>query len=119
MYMPTRRELTLLLFCLTVYILFYNVDTSLHLVSVSPSHTVQNSSAISLLGQHGLYRPDGRRKPEFFDEMEREMLGDWEVDGPNKYVYDLGPHGRTAHQFQFSWNRSPPPTEILAHVPGA
>ena len=53
---PTRRELTLLLFSLTIFMLSYNLETSLGLVGVHP----QKLSA-SYLSSIGEFSPSVRR----------------------------------------------------------
>ncbi|KZP18125.1 hypothetical protein FIBSPDRAFT_829640 [Athelia psychrophila] len=73
---PTRREITLVLFSLTVFILFYNLDTSFRLLGVDP---VASQSA--LLNKFGLSKsiigPDGRRPPGWRDPLENEIFGEW------------------------------------------
>lgn len=73
---PTRREITLVLFSLTVFILFYNLDTSFRFLGVDP---VASQSA--LLNKFGLSKSiigaDGRRPPGWRDPLETEIFGEW------------------------------------------
>ncbi|EMD35587.1 hypothetical protein CERSUDRAFT_116315 [Gelatoporia subvermispora B] len=76
---PTRRELTLLLFSLTIFVLSYNLETSLQLVGVPPAKL--RSSYLTTIGlgtkDPGL-EPDGRRPREWRDKLEDVIFGDWE-----------------------------------------
>ncbi|CAL1699413.1 unnamed protein product [Somion occarium] len=76
---PTRREITLLLFSFTIFVLSYNLETSLRVVGVSP--TKLNAGYLSTLGfgskDPGL-EPDGRRPVEWRDELEKLIVGEWE-----------------------------------------
>ncbi|KAI0918760.1 hypothetical protein AcV7_006903 [Taiwanofungus camphoratus] len=78
-YPPTRREITLLLFSLTVFVLSYNLETSLQLVGVHPTRL--SSSYLSTIGigtpDPGL-DPDGRRPKEWRDELEDMIFGEWQ-----------------------------------------
>ena len=47
---PTRREVTLLLFSLTIFVLSYNLETSLGLVGVHPQKL--SSTYLSSIGAH-------------------------------------------------------------------
>ncbi|TDL22823.1 hypothetical protein BD410DRAFT_898043 [Rickenella mellea] len=94
--MFTRRELTLVAFCLIVFILFYNIETSTDFVRTS----VWSISAASLVGLNCL-RPDGRRLQKYVDALEREIAGTWNFDEPRKQ--DLGPHGSTAREGKLFW----------------
>lgn len=69
---PTRRELTLLLFCVTVFIVAYNAGTSLRLVGFDSSSLVPFSSRPAPIG------PDGRRPDGYRDGLENEIFGEWD-----------------------------------------
>ena len=84
---PTRREISLVLFAFTIFVLTYNLETSLRIVGVSPKLSPLSnlpsslSSSLSSLGfgsnDPGL-DPDGRRPIEWRDDLERVIVGDWE-----------------------------------------
>lgn len=65
---PTRRELTLLLFCVTVFIVAYNANTSLRLIGLD------SASRPAAIG------PDGRRPEGDRDHLENEIFGEWDWD---------------------------------------
>ncbi|PCH35351.1 hypothetical protein WOLCODRAFT_139864 [Wolfiporia cocos MD-104 SS10] len=73
---PTRRELTLLLFSLTLFVLSYNLETSLRLAGV-PSQRLHAFSTIGLGSQDPGLDPDGRRPKEWRDELENLIVGEW------------------------------------------
>ncbi|KAH9074183.1 hypothetical protein EDB83DRAFT_2549666 [Lactarius deliciosus] len=66
---PTRRELTLLLFCVTVFIVAYNSSTSLRLVGLNSSSLISRPIPIG---------PDGRRPEGYRDGLENEIFGEWD-----------------------------------------
>ncbi|KAF9805454.1 hypothetical protein IEO21_09047 [Rhodonia placenta] len=77
-YPPTRRELTLLLFALTVFVISYNLESSLRLAGVSRAK--MSSSYLSSIGlgtQDPGLDPDGRRPQEWRDELENLIVGEW------------------------------------------
>ncbi|KAI0346445.1 hypothetical protein BDW22DRAFT_1322917 [Trametopsis cervina] len=91
---PSRREVTLLIFSLTVFVLSYNLETSLRLVGVNPSKL-----SSSYLGAYCLYmcavlkdpgfERDGRRPQAWRDDLENIIAGDWvweegEIAGVNR-----------------------------------
>ena len=65
---PTRRELTLLLFCVTVFVIAYNASTSLRLIGFN------FSSRPAPIGT------DGRRPEGYRDRLENEIFGEWDWD---------------------------------------
>jgi hypothetical protein len=69
---PTRRELTLLLFCVTVFIVGYNVSTSLRLIGVDSSSILPFSSRPAPIGT------DGRKIEGYRDRLENEIFGKWD-----------------------------------------
>ena len=69
---PTRRELTLLLFCVTIFIVAYNASTSLYLIGLSSSSLFPLSSRPAPIG------PDGRRPEGYRDGLEKEIFGEWD-----------------------------------------
>ncbi|KAA1472566.1 hypothetical protein DENSPDRAFT_838882 [Dentipellis sp. KUC8613] len=65
---PTRRELSLLVFCVAIFILAYNIDASLRLVGLSAPHATLSAP----IG------PDGRRPEAYRDGLEDEIFGEWD-----------------------------------------
>jgi hypothetical protein len=64
--------LTLLLFCATVFIVAYNVSTSLRLIGIDASPLLPFSSRPIPIG------PDGRRVDGYRDRLENEIFGEWD-----------------------------------------
>ena len=58
--LPTRRELTLALFALTVFVLSYNLEASLGLVGVRPQKL--SSSYLLSIGECAPLHPGARRR---------------------------------------------------------
>jgi hypothetical protein len=67
---PDRREITLVLFTLTVFILSYNLDSSLQLLGLSK---------LGLGGAIGIDK-DGRKPPRWRDSLEDTVFGEWAWD---------------------------------------
>ncbi|KAI0322848.1 hypothetical protein OF83DRAFT_1167141 [Amylostereum chailletii] len=72
---PTRRELTLLLICVTIFVCAYNAETTLRLVGLSDSSLVPFSST-----RAPPIGPDGRRPEAYRDALENEIFGEWDWD---------------------------------------
>lgn len=75
-----RREITLLLLCVVVYILAYNLETSLHLLGVD---SVATSGAVFSrigLGKTRAIDHDGRKPNGWRDKLELEIYGNWGWD---------------------------------------
>jgi hypothetical protein len=142
----TRREITLLLFALTVYILFYNVDSSLQTLGLSAAELQQNwLSKVGLQTlESSIPGPDGRKSKPWRDRLELEIFGDWEWEegkvagdshhmsqgkGVGKYgamwqdhrklepISSNSPGAPTVDAAIQSWT-SIPTTEIVHHVKG-
>ena len=119
--MLTRREVTLLLFALTVFVVAYNFEGVSRRFAQSASTIATASlagySASSLKGLQHVFRSDGRRVEQFVDELETQIVGDWGEEA--RKTYDLGPHGLSMDQQQKSWKYGDlPMTELVGHVPG-
>lgn len=113
--MLTRREVTLLLFCFTVYFVAFNYEGSVK--RYVPS-TILSFSALNLLSKPDVFRHDGRRLEQFADELEREIVGDW--DDEQRPIYDLSPSGLSEDKQRKTWTHADVPvTSVLAHVPGS
>ncbi|EJC99377.1 uncharacterized protein FOMMEDRAFT_160990 [Fomitiporia mediterranea MF3/22] len=112
----TRREITLLLFALTVFLVAYNFESSVPTLSLARS-AINDLSASALLNVQNVFREDGRRSSKFADDLEVAVLGDWEIE--SRKQYDLGPGGVTEDQHHLYWgNGNIPSTNLVAHVPG-
>ncbi|KAL0960064.1 hypothetical protein HGRIS_011712 [Hohenbuehelia grisea] len=72
-----RRELSLILFAITVFTLSYNLENSVGLLGLDP--IAKQGAVFSKLGFGGksIIAEDGRRPPEWIDSMERKILGSW------------------------------------------
>ena len=143
---PDRREITLLLFCLVVYLLAYNIEISLHLLGVD---SVATSGALFSrigLGKTRALARDGRKPNGWRDALELQIFGDWIWDqghiagDSDQQAQKIG----TDHQYGAAWaskaqvrqmaddvlgdlsvnqalqqwRDSPPQTKVLKHVPG-
>ena len=126
--MLTRREVTILLFGLTVFIFSFNTSTSsLSLSSVltrprfysspAPSTPASVASTQLLLLNENALRSDGRRTDDYVDELELQIVGNSVHE--TRPEYDLGPYGIRMDQQQVSWRAGDvPQSRVLAHVPG-
>ena len=127
--MLTRREITILLFGFTVFILSFNVSTrplsTFSLLTRSRPHSppptpplpTSSTSTKSLLLNSAALQPDGRRAKGYADELESHIIGDWTPEV--RLQHDLGPYGLRMDQQQMSWVWGDiPHSTILAHVPG-
>ncbi|KAI0278082.1 hypothetical protein BGY98DRAFT_934005 [Russula aff. rugulosa BPL654] len=85
---PTRRELTLILFCVTIFIVAFNASTTLRLIGLDPSSLISFSSSPAPIGL------DGRRLEGYRDRLENEIFGEWDWE-PGKIagIKDAEPHG--------------------------
>ncbi|KAI0370526.1 hypothetical protein BV20DRAFT_966417 [Pilatotrama ljubarskyi] len=108
---PTRREITLLLFSLTIFVLSYNLEASLRIVGVRPQKlTSSYLSSIGLGTKDPGFDPDGRRPKEWRDELETIIAGDWEwregeVSGVARGSAAASGSGRTAVIYNFGGSK--------------
>lgn len=143
---PDRREITLLLFCIAVYILAYNLETSLQLLGVD---SVATSGAVFSrigLGKTRAIDRDGRKPSGWRDILELDIYGDWAWDeghvagngDERTQRAGTGRHGATwvgrseigevsgklfgevpVDQALRWWRDDVPQTKVLKHTPGA
>jgi hypothetical protein len=142
---PTRREVTLVLFSLTVFILSYNLDSSLRLLGFDPIYT--DGSYLSRLGltRSSAIGSDGRKPRGWRDKLEREIFGDWGWDvghiagdgkertqkrGVGRYgaqwigraetgAVEGGVFGNDkAHDVVSWWGNNVPTAKLVKHIPG-
>ncbi|THV02769.1 hypothetical protein K435DRAFT_652613 [Dendrothele bispora CBS 962.96] len=72
---PTRRELTLIIFCLTIFTLAYNVDNSIRFLGFDATQ----EAVLSRLGFGPIaILKDGRRPSGWRDTLENVIYGAWE-----------------------------------------
>lgn len=78
--LPDRREITLLIFCLTVFVFSYNLETSLRLLGLDP--VASQGAILSHLGltTTSVIAPDGRKPDGWRDKLEDEVFGTWNWD---------------------------------------
>ena len=144
---PDRREITLLLCCLTVYLISYNIDSSLKLLGLNPGST--QGFVLTRLGIAGTkyIDTDGRKPEGWRDIWEDETYGKWAWD--SNHIAGDGfersqPKGSTRHGAMWMskadvavlssnktlgattvdravlwWENDLPSTKLLKHVPGA
>jgi hypothetical protein len=74
---PTRRELTITLFGLSVFVLSYNLDASLHVVGVDSLTSTTLSTKLGISAPLPL-DVDGRRPEAYRDSLEESIFGKWE-----------------------------------------
>jgi hypothetical protein len=136
--LPNRRELSLLLFSLTVFILAYNLD-----ITLSPHNAVFRRLG---LVNSAIIGKDGRRPPGWRDGLENVIFGEWRWDeghvagdgaersrekGTDRYgaqwlgLDEVGPvngevFGKTtADDVVVRWSDDVPTAVLVKHVPGA
>lgn len=143
--LPDRRELTLILFSLTVYLISYNIDTSLTLLGLNPSAT--EGAVLTRLGLGGTkYIDSDGRKPEGWrDALEEQAYGKWTWDtghvagdgSERSQTKGMGRHGAmwvskrmpgattssflglsTVDQALLWWHDDLPVTKLVKHAPG-
>jgi hypothetical protein len=134
---PTRREITLVLFSLTVFIFAYNLD-----VTLTPHNAVFRKLG---LASSSVIGKDGRRPSGWRDRLEDVIFGDWPWDeghvsgdgaersvvkGSNRYHAQWLGRGKTgpvggsiygddkASDVINRWGNDVPTTEMIKHVPG-
>lgn len=136
---PERREIFLVILCLTLYFLAYNLDT----LAMDGGMTRKILYKTTGFGQTRLIGPDGRKPPGWRDTLEIDIYGDW-VWEEGHVVGHLRERSQpivaTRHGASWIWKRHPsrlsddtmgpvhealqrwgndiPQTRVLAHVPG-
>jgi hypothetical protein len=143
---PTRREITLVLFSLTIFILSYNLDTSLHFLGLDPVYKQGSYLSRFGLASTSAIASDGRKPLGWQDKLEREVFGDWRWDeghvagdgkersqkkkGTGRYgalwigraetgVVDGDVFGNDkAHDVVNWWGNDVPKATLIEHVPG-
>ena len=126
---PTRREFTLLLCAFTIFIIFYNLNPSLHVIGLTPGASLKKLG----LGSDPGFNADGRRPESFRDDAEDLIFGDWDwVEGqvaglPGKSQKDRATAQRqksfhytppSANSQQVEWAKQHPSSVLVKHIPG-
>ncbi|KAF5367044.1 hypothetical protein D9758_004059 [Tetrapyrgos nigripes] len=140
---PTRREISLLLFCLTIFTLAYNLDNSFRFLGFDTSATQGAVWSRLGFGTAALLR-DGRRPIGWRNTLEDTIFGGWawkdgQVAGQQDEVGQekgIGPHSsmwmsRKEMQATWSFGQGPsvgdgfrkwrddvPTTKLVLHRPG-
>jgi len=142
---PDRREITLLLFSLTVFALAYNIDHSIRLLGLDPVATQGIIYRRLGLGGSPIIDTHGRKPPGWRDNLEKDIFGDWPWDeghvagdgaersqskGTGRYgaiwlgrkeTGDVGGKvfgHRTVDEALSWWGDQIPQTKLVGHVPG-
>jgi len=118
---PTRREITLVLFALSVFIISYNLNSSLQVIGLKPTSSLQKFG----LGSDPGFDPDGRRPQAYRDDLENLIFGEWKwdeghvagVDAKHSTPYKHLP-GLPIHNELLQWGDDRPVTKLVKHVPG-
>lgn len=136
---PDRREISLLIFSLTIFTLSYNIEGSIRLLGLDPFSV---SSRLGL-GRSKVIGQDGRRPPGWRDDLETKIFGDWGWDERSvagdgeerrqakgvgehgaqwidrRELGDVSQFGKTKVNEAFlRWGDEVPRTKLLKHVPG-
>ncbi|KAJ7081682.1 hypothetical protein C8R43DRAFT_1052552 [Mycena crocata] len=141
---PTRREISLVIFSLTVFALAYNIDSSVRLVGLSRQNAVLARLGLGSSG-HTAIGPDGRLPPGVRDALEDMIYGDWAWDADQiagdgverSQAKGVGRHGAmwmdkrqvgaltssslgeaTVDQAFERWGDAVPRSRVVKHVPG-
>ncbi|TFK38131.1 hypothetical protein BDQ12DRAFT_684016 [Crucibulum laeve] len=142
---PDRREISLVLFALTVFLLAYNLEASLELLGVDPEASRSVVFNRIVLGRTKVLGKDGRKPHAWRDPLERDIYGDfgWDEghaagDGEERsQPKGNGRHGAmwigreavgpllgpklgktTVDQGLIWWSEDIPKTSVVKHVPG-
>jgi len=121
---PTRREISLLLLSLTVFIISFNLNPSLRVVGLKPIQKLGLGSDIG-------FDRDGRRPGPYRDDFENLIFGDWEwEEGQVAGVKSNRPKGASNSPINERWRQGPtvhnelrklgderPTTKLIVHGP--
>lgn len=137
-----RREILLIVFCLFVFTVAYNLETALQGLGLDSVQTQGFIRRISL-GRLNVIGKDGRKLPAWRDSLEDKIFGDWEwepghVAGEGHKGQELGgiyeamwaaPHDvgsltggrftdKTVNDGLRQWGHDIPQTKMVKTVPG-
>ena len=144
---PERRELVLILFSVTCYLLAYNIETSLNYVGIDPVAAQGALFRRIGLGKTKVLARDGRKPAGWRDRLELTIFGSWNWDeghvagdesSRNQLRKGGGRHGAqwverravraldserfggdTVNGGHWWWGEDIPVTTVVKHVPGA
>lgn len=118
---PTRREITLVLFALTVFIISFNLNSSLQVIGLKPTASLQKFG----LGSDPGLDPDGRKPQAYRDDLENLIFGEWiweegHVAGVDAKHFTPHKHlpGPPIHDELLLWGDDRPVSKLVKHVPG-
>lgn len=140
-----RRELTLILFALTVFFFAFNIDNSIRVLGFDPEAAHGVVSSTLGFGNSKLIGKDGRKLPGWRDGLENDIFGSWgwdeghiAGDGEERsQVKDTGKYGAlwagqketgevtnkvlgetTVNQGFWRWRDDIPQSKVVQHAPG-
>jgi hypothetical protein len=143
---PDRREIALILFSLTVFLVSYNIDSSIRIFGLDPETTYGLVLSSLGFGNSKIIANDGRKPPGYRDALEDEIFGPWgwdegEVAGDGAERSQLKVTGRhnamwlgreetgvlggkvfgdtTVNEGFLRWQEDIPQSKLVRHVPGA
>jgi hypothetical protein len=126
---PSRREFTLLLCAFTIFIISYNLNSSLNIIGLAPGASLKKLG----LGSDPGLDPDGRRPESFRDDAENLIFGDWDwVEGQvagvpagsqkekatvqrQKQFHHIPPN---VNNQKVEWTEKHPRSVLVKHTPG-
>ncbi|RDB30838.1 hypothetical protein Hypma_005828 [Hypsizygus marmoreus] len=142
---PDRREITLVLFSLTLFFLAYNFDNSIRLFGFDPEATHGVVLSTLGLGSSKFISKDGRKPAGWRDALEDEIFGSWGWDDDHvagdgaerSQLNGVGRHGAmwagrketgelggrtfgetTVNEGFVKWGDEIPRSSLIRHVPG-
>lgn len=143
---PERREIILILFSISAYLLAYNFETSLGYVGIDPAAAQGALYRRIGLGKTKILGRDGRKPAGWRDKLENQIFGSWDweeghiagdASQRNQMFRGRGKHGaqwmerkaaRSLDHTRFGddtvngahvwWKDDVPVVTVLKHVPG-
>ncbi len=138
---PDRRELTLIIFCLTIFTFAYNFTNSTRFLGIDAAATQGVLGFGSLgFGASNIIGSDGRKLARWRDAVESLIFGDWGWDSghiagdglersqalgvePHHAMWMSGKETPKVNGIEMqpfvSWGRNVPTVKVLQHTPGA
>ncbi|PBK59818.1 hypothetical protein ARMSODRAFT_1027109 [Armillaria solidipes] len=137
---PDRRELTLIIFCLTIFTFAYNFTNSTRFLGIDAAATQGVLGFGSLgFGASNIIGSDGRKLVRWRDAVENLIFGDWGWDSghiagdglersqalgvePHHAMWMSGKEIPKVNGIEMqpfvSWGRNVPTVKVLQHTPG-
>ncbi|KAJ7599040.1 hypothetical protein C8J56DRAFT_180699 [Mycena floridula] len=141
---PDRREITLVVFCISAFTLAFNFEASFRYLGFDSSKTHAVLGRFGM-GQFSAVGDDGRKLPVYRDALEKKIYGTWAWDAgfiagngaersqelgtgkhgamwlSHKEIGDLRSDRLGQHSINdgfLRWGKDIPKTELLKHSPG-